>query len=129
MKLLREKKVRLGSLVPHYDGRPGTEQVFEIEEADVGVTRAHYQGFRHSDYKFTRSDVGRQIMRQRDESGWTCWFFMLNPIKPVTVYMSDGGRSHIWGEGSDDQLYELGNLHGYEVTGQPATEVVVGVHE
>lgn len=55
-------------------GRDGTfdEQVFEVEEADVGTTRHHYLGYNHRSVQITQADVGRQIHMQTSP-GWACW--------------------------------------------------------
>lgn len=52
------------------------EQLFEIEEKDVGTDRPNYLGHKHRTQTFTRSDVGRQIQVLTDNSDWTCWSFM-----------------------------------------------------
>ena len=52
-----------------------THQKFEITEADVGHTRDNYLGYRHKYYKFTRADIGREIIVMTDGTGWTCWSF------------------------------------------------------
>lgn len=50
-------------------------QCFQIEEGDVGTTRAHHRGYCQSGYKFKPSDVGRTISVYTDNTGWTCWIF------------------------------------------------------
>jgi len=74
MKAITEKQWRTA---PNGWGQDSTsaEQVFEIEPSDVGVKRENWRGHRHSDYTFTRSDVGRQIAVYTDNSSWTCWVF------------------------------------------------------
>ncbi len=51
------------------------EQIFEIEQSDVGVVSRNYRGCGHSTYTFKLSDVGRTIAMYTDKSSWNCWVF------------------------------------------------------
>jgi hypothetical protein len=51
------------------------EQLFQIEQSDVGRIDRNHRGHDHSTYTFRASDVGRIIAVYTDHSNWTCWVF------------------------------------------------------
>ena len=46
-----------------------------VEHGDVGRVCANYLGYRHRDYKFLPSDVGRVIEQISQGACYTCWYF------------------------------------------------------
>lgn len=55
-----------------------TEITHEVEEEDIGRTWHDYLGFRHSEYRFHRTDVGRRIA-EMSQPGYRMWSFATNP--------------------------------------------------
>jgi hypothetical protein len=60
---------------------------YQVEESDVGRTKPDYLGAGHENYQIKLSDIGRELIVQSDNKGWTCWYFSRSSSKPVANFL------------------------------------------